>query len=250
MGDTIEIDLPSTRFAYIQDLGPGRGFRLARFLPGTFESPLRGAPLEALVRGQSLYRAHCFIEFLLVEEGARIVANLPIPDGEMSIPAMVTMDIPKDWRRSWVTDENGVKMRAPEYLELHPGIEFEDIVRSNDLPGPEELRSRIEAGWTPTNRVNVRFDRTLTPTSDRYRAITHPRTAYFMYFNSREAATALVESVNEVLLEFDVAQEDQDGLWEVMAAHDGYLMRRLAERLKSATEQLDGIYDGSVDIST
>jgi hypothetical protein len=249
-GDVIEVDLPSGRLAYIQDLGQGRGGRLARFLPGKFEIPLRGEQLRSLVRGKSLYSAHCLIEFLLVEEGARIVANLPVPDGEGSIPAMVTMGAPKDWRRWWVTDEDGVRMPAPEYLRSHPGVEITEIVRSDDAPGPKELRARIEAGWTPSNQVEVHFDHAPMPLSERFREVTDPRTEYFMYFRTKEAAVAFVESVGDPSLELDVADHDQDGLWEVTVAHDGYLNRALAKQLEVATKKFDGIYDGPVDMST
>jgi hypothetical protein len=248
-GDIIEVDLPSGHFAYIQDLGPGRGSRLVRFLPGTFGTPLRGDRLESLVRGGSLYRSHCFVELLLVEDGARIIANLPIPVGEGSMPPMVTMSSPRDWRRWWVTDENGVKLRAQEYLDLHPGTEIDHIVKSNDMPGPKELRARIEAAWSPTNQVEVQVDDTAPPSSERFHQITHPRTTYFMYFKSREAATVFIESTEEENLEFTLADHDQDGLWEVTAALDGYATRPLAKRLRSATEDMGGIFDGSIDIS-
>lgn len=250
-GDVIEVDLSGSRFAYLQDLGPGRGIRLARFLPGIYDERLRGDGLETLVAGEKLYTANCLTDHLLAEDGARIVGRLPVPEGEVRMPAMISGAWSRDWRDWWVRDEDGSEIRAPEYLVRHPGAKLEDLPKSNDTPGPLGIRARIEAGWTPTNRVHVEDPTPGRTFAERLgRRIERPRTRYFAYFPDKNAAECFGASIGDTLAEVELPEHDQDGLWEVRVEQDGYLNRKLASKLRKLAKEHGGMYDGDIDIST
>jgi hypothetical protein len=136
-GDVIEVNVNEARVAYLQDVGPGLGLRLVRFLPGVHDAPLREGDLAGLVAGDALYVAHCLVTVLIAAGEARVVARLPVPAGDDVIPAMVVQDLSDDWREWWVRDVNGESMPAQEFVRRNPSTQIEDLPRSSDAPGSE-----------------------------------------------------------------------------------------------------------------
>lgn len=246
-GDVVEVDVAGG-YSYLQDQGLVSGFRLTRFLPGIFVSRQSGEALEKLVNRKSLYRANCLTQLLLMEDFARVVKNLPIPQSEVDPPEMVMSSWSKNEGRWKIRDANGAEMYGHEYAVKYPDVDVKKLPRHNDLTSPQVLRARIEGDWTPNNKVPISTPPDFSPTLVG-KKISTPKTMYLFYFADRNSATTFVMNLNEECSRTEISDHEEDGLWSVEVFRDGYLDRDFVERVQALSQLHSGLYDGDFDIS-
>lgn len=249
-GDIFEFKLPSGRFAYFQDIGVGAGFRLARFLQGPTDKSLRGEELDLLTASEAQYIAHYLAEVLLQQDDVEIVSSAPVPGEESRAPAMIVFDGNEDERDWLIRDANGTIVTGRDFAARHPTVRIDDLARNDDLPGPQLLAARLEAGWTPSNQTPIVY-RPRPRTSYARPASVGPCTLYFVLFGTKADASAFggaLETSDDT--EVDVPDYDQDGVWEVRIERRGYVDRAFEDELRRSAERFNGAYNSQIDIST
>jgi hypothetical protein len=250
-GDVIEVSLSGPKVAYLQDLGIGWATRIARFLPGIFLRALNDDALRTLVAGDSLYRAPCLTEFLVNDGYGRTRMNLPIPQREIEMPALLLDSHAEDWRNWWVLD-HGKEIRAAEYLDKNPAANICSMPHATDLPGSDGIRARIEAGWTPGSEVplTIRASQSRSRFTQDNRSVTRPRTAYWIYFSSMADARSFIDGVEFDDVSISEPRLSDDDQWLVEIQQERYLNRKLDERLRGLASTFGGAYDGYFDMSS
>lgn len=200
-GDVVEIRLVGGELlAYFQYVCPGWTGPVVRVLPGTYETPLDAEQLRQLVAGPSLFLTQHFIDQAWKESGARVVAQLPIPDAEAGLPPFRSAGEPADNPRSFVRLPDGTSVRNPQFAAEHPDVDF-DALPLWAVPVWPTLSRMIETQWTPRQAVGP--DRKLPPrpgrissdATDRSQmrgqsAKSRPQTTYTVVLPSEDATHA------------------------------------------------------------
>jgi len=248
-GDIIEVDV-STGYSYLQDQGLVSGMRLTRFLPGIFSKKLRAKTLEDLVHRKALYRANALTSLLLLENYARVVDNLPIPTSDANPPIMIMSGWSKDPNKWRIRDADGKQILASDFRRIYPDVDVNELPRHNDVPSPRTLKARIEAGWTPSNKVPILLEDVPMPSSSVIgEIIDKPKTLYFVHFANRKSAKQLVKELDTVDLRTEVSDHEQDGVWTVEIERNGYVDETFVNQVKEIADRLGGTYAGDLDIS-
>jgi hypothetical protein len=210
---------------------------------------LRGDSLFDVVNRSSLYRANCLTQLLLFEDFARVVDNFPIPLFDANPPTMVMSSWSKDPNRWKIRNADGITVSASDYLIENPDLDINILPRHNDLPGPEIVRARIEAGWTPSNNVPIPAEATATSSNLIGSKIREPKTLYLAHFADRNSAKSFVDELSQGHSSDQMPEHQQDGLWSVEIEREGYLDQEFVDRILELCHQFDGLYDGDMDIS-
>ena len=144
---------------------------------------------------------------------------------------MIVFDGNEDERDWLIRDANGTIVTGRDFAARHPTVRIDDLARNDDLPGPQLLAARLEAGWTPSNQTPIVY-RPRPRTSYARPASVGPCTLYFVLFGTKADASAFggaLETSDDT--EVDVPDYDQDGVWEVRIERRGYVDRAFEDEL-------------------
>lgn len=147
-GAVLQLKLDNGQFGYIQYICPGWFAPAIRVLPGTYDEPLGERELRRLVAGPSLFRTQYGIDREWRKSGARVVANLPVPETEVGMPPFRMAAYPADDGGCWVKRTDGSTVSNPQYAADNPGVDFDDLPLWG-IPFFGTLSWQMETQWTP-----------------------------------------------------------------------------------------------------
>jgi hypothetical protein len=153
---------------------------------------------------------------------------------------------PNKWK---IRDAEGNRSPSADFLSKNPGVDLDDLPRHNDLPGPLVVKARIEAGWTPSNRVPISVAPMKDSSSVIGTRISNPKTRYLIHFEDKDSARRFVKELNSNNSRVEFPEYEQDGFWTVEFERDGYVDEDFVLRVQAVADRLGGIYDGDMDVS-
>ncbi len=252
-GAVIEFRLRTGQLAYAQYVRPGWHAPLIRVLPGVFNEPVDRRTLRALVAGPSQFRTQYHLDATIGRREGRIVASLPIPDGETGMPPF-RFSARQTPENTLVTDPDGFNMNGAEFLQRHPGADLSTMPLWA-IPFYGTLSWMIEKHWVPsmarglTRGIPDDDEEPKPPAAppDEKPKKRRIHTTHISIFQKRDDAEKAAEAIRELgLKNIEVDQDAGTDEWVVWAQRPGRPDPDTEDQVEQIAAANNGYYDGNM----